>query len=46
MLLVAFGSDILETAVHGASGVATFVIALALLLGLERVLIPRAEVAA
>jgi exosortase len=39
MLTVAFGSDILGTALHPVSGVFTFVLALALLLALERLLL-------
>jgi exosortase len=44
MLVAAFGHGILETAVHPVSGVATFAIAMALLLGLERLLVKPKEV--
>lgn len=40
MLIAAFGGDILHTVVHPVSGVLTFVAALGLLLGLERLVIP------
>jgi len=42
MFIAAFGSDILATPVHPISGVVTFVIALGLLIGLERLLLPSA----
>jgi len=41
MLVVAFGSDILGTFVHDASGFVTFALALGLLLAAERWLLPR-----
>ncbi len=41
MLIVAFGSGILSTAVHPISGMFTFAVALGLLLGLERLLTPQ-----
>jgi exosortase len=47
MLVAAFGNDILGTALHPISGVATFAIAMGFLLGLERLLVrPPREVPA
>jgi len=48
MFIAAFGMDVLKTSVHPISGVVTFVVALGLILGAERLLLgarPAAEVA-
>jgi exosortase len=43
MFIAAFGGGILETSLHPISGMVTFAIALGLLLGLERLLVPAAR---